>query len=65
MSLAVTGGTWAGQSPPAAVPAQEDGPFGNWLSYDIETGQGARDGLPAAADIGIGPSTALILNQDS
>lgn len=46
---------WAGYDPS----------FGNWLSYDTETGQGAEDGLPAAANIGIGPYTALILSQDS
>ena len=46
---------WAGYDPS----------FGNWLGYDTETDQGARDGLPAAANIGIGPYTALILSQDS
>jgi 1,4-alpha-glucan branching enzyme len=42
-----------------------DPSFGNWLGYDTETDQGARDGLPTAANIGIGPYTALILSQDS
>ena len=46
---------WAGYDPS----------FGNWLGYDTETDQGARDGLPTAANIGIGPYTALILSQDS
>lgn len=42
-----------------------DPSFGNWAGYDTETGQGSADGLPAAANIGIGPYTALILSQDS
>jgi len=42
-----------------------DPSFGNWLGYDTETDQGPQDGLPAAANIGIGPYTALILSQDS
>ena len=46
---------WAGYDPS----------FGNWPGYDTETDQGARDGPPAAANIGIGPYTALILSQDS
>lgn len=48
---------WAGYDPS----------FGNWLGYDTDTDtdQGATDGLPAAANIGIGPYSALILSQDS
>lgn len=42
-----------------------DPSFGNWLGYDTETDQSAADGLPVAANIGIGPYTALILSQDS
>ncbi len=42
-----------------------DPSFGNWPAYETETGYGAGDGLPAVADIGIGPYTALILSQDS
>src|SRR5579859_1479431 len=45
---------WAGYDPS----------FGNWPGYDTDTDQGAIDGLPAAANIGIGPYTALILSQD-
>jgi 1,4-alpha-glucan branching enzyme len=45
---------WAGYDPA----------FGNWPGYDTQTDQGAKDGLPAAANIGIGPYTALILSQD-
>jgi 1,4-alpha-glucan branching enzyme len=41
-----------------------DPSFGNWLGYDTETDQAGRDGLPTAANIGIGPYTALILSQD-
>jgi 1,4-alpha-glucan branching enzyme len=46
---------WAGYDPE----------FGSWLGYDTETHEGGRDGMPAAANIGIGPYTALILSQDS
>jgi 1,4-alpha-glucan branching enzyme len=46
---------WAGYDPS----------FGNWLGYDTEADQEARDDLAAAANIGIGPYTALILSQDS
>lgn len=42
-----------------------DPSFGNWLSYDTDTDRDVRDGLPAAANVGIGPYTALILSQDS
>jgi 1,4-alpha-glucan branching enzyme len=42
-----------------------DPSFGSWLGYDTDTFDGAADGMPTAANIGIGPYTALILSQDA
>jgi 1,4-alpha-glucan branching enzyme len=41
-----------------------DGSFQNCFSYDTETGSSAMDGMPASANIGLGPYTAIILSQD-
>ena len=46
---------WAGYDPS----------FGSWLGYDTETYEDGTDSMPVAANIGIGPYTALILSQDS
>lgn len=42
-----------------------DPSFGDWSSDDTDTDPGARDGLPAAANVGIGPYSAVILSQDT
>ncbi len=38
--------------------------FGNWFSYDTDAAGSARDNLPFAGNVGLGPYTALILSQD-
>lgn len=38
--------------------------FGNHLGYDTHTHDIGRDGMPCAADIGLGPYSVLILSQD-
>jgi 1,4-alpha-glucan branching enzyme len=38
--------------------------FGSIYSYDTETTEFARDGLPFAANVGLGPYAAVILSQD-
>jgi 1,4-alpha-glucan branching enzyme len=38
--------------------------FTGQASVDCWTGGGGRDGMPFAADIGLGPYTAVILSQD-
>jgi 1,4-alpha-glucan branching enzyme len=40
-----------------------DPSFGNFFSYDTEAQPGRKDGLDFAADIGIGPYSALIFSQ--
>jgi 1,4-alpha-glucan branching enzyme len=42
-----------------------DPSFGNSLASDTDAFGGDRDGLPATANVGIGPYTALILSQDA
>jgi 1,4-alpha-glucan branching enzyme len=38
--------------------------FGNWFSYDTATDAGGWDNLPFAANVGIGPYSAVIFSQD-
>jgi 1,4-alpha-glucan branching enzyme len=38
--------------------------FGNWFSGDVEAWPPGHDAMPAAASIGIGPYTVLVLSQD-
>jgi 1,4-alpha-glucan branching enzyme len=38
--------------------------FGRVFSYDTDAAWGDRDGLPAHADVGLGPYAAIILSQD-
>ena len=41
-----------------------DAYFGNWFSYDTTATSGGTDNLMYAANIGIGPYSAIILSQD-
>ncbi len=38
--------------------------FTNYLGYDTTAGDGARDGMPFQADVGVGSYSVLILSQD-
>lgn len=40
-----------------------DGSFSNWSSYDTDANGAPMDGMPASANVGLGPYTALILSQ--
>ncbi|HEY6347858.1 MAG TPA: alpha-amylase family glycosyl hydrolase [Candidatus Angelobacter sp.] len=41
-----------------------DGSFGNWLSYDTDANGAPQDSMPASADVGLGPYSAIVLSQD-
>jgi 1,4-alpha-glucan branching enzyme len=41
-----------------------DAAFGNHLSLDVDAREGPYDGLPFAADVGIGAYSAIVLSQD-
>jgi 1,4-alpha-glucan branching enzyme len=41
-----------------------DAYFGNWFSYDTATDGGGWDNMPCAANVGIGPYSAVIFSQD-
>lgn len=40
-----------------------DPSFGNWHSYDTEASPGSADAMPYAANVGLGPYTAILLSQ--
>lgn len=40
-----------------------DPEFGNFFSYDTDAVAGGRDGMPASANVGIGPYSVIILSQ--
>ena len=39
--------------------------FGNHAGYDTVAGEGAADGMPCRASVGLGPYSVLILSQDN
>ncbi|HLX44684.1 MAG TPA: alpha-amylase family glycosyl hydrolase [Bryobacteraceae bacterium] len=41
-----------------------DASFGSWSSYDTQANGAPMDTMPASANVGLGPYTALILSQD-
>jgi 1,4-alpha-glucan branching enzyme len=41
-----------------------DATFSNWFSYDTDANDTPMDGMPASANVGLGPYSALILTQD-
>jgi len=41
-----------------------DRAFGNWPSFDTDTGGGPQDSMPVSGSVGLGPYSAVILSQD-
>jgi len=41
-----------------------DPSFGNWMSYDTDADGPPQDSMPASANVGLGPYSAIIFSQD-